>query len=39
VESAVRDVIADGSTVTYDLGGSTGTREFGAAVARRVAGG
>ena len=39
VESAVRDVIAEGSTVTYDLGGSTGTREFGEAVAQRVAGG
>jgi isocitrate dehydrogenase (NAD+) len=39
VESAVRDVIAEGSTVTYDLGGSAGTREFGEAVARRVAGG
>src|SRR6187401_1816305 len=37
VESAVRDVIAEGTTVTYDLGGSTGTREFGEAVARRVA--
>ena len=39
VESAVRDVIAEGTTVTYDLGGSTGTREFGAAVAQRLAGG
>ena len=39
VESAVRDVIAEGSTVTYDLGGSTGTREFGEAVAQRVADG
>ena len=39
VESAVRHVIAEGSTVTYDLGGSTGTREFGEAVAQRVAGG
>ena len=33
VESAVRDVIAEGRTVTHDLGGSTGTREFGEAVA------
>src|SRR5918998_2002200 len=33
VEDAVRDVIADGRTVTYDLGGDAGTREFGAAVA------
>jgi isocitrate dehydrogenase (NAD+) len=39
VESAVRDVIAEGTTVTYDLGGSTGTREFGEIVAQRVAAG
>ena len=38
VESAVRGVIAEGRTVTYDLGGSAGTREFGAAVAARVRG-
>ena len=37
VESAVREVIAAGETVTYDLGGAAGTREFGAAVAARVA--
>ena len=37
VETAVREVIAEGTTVTYDLGGSAGTREFGAAVASRVA--
>ncbi|MBA3586452.1 MAG: isocitrate/isopropylmalate dehydrogenase family protein [Chloroflexi bacterium] len=37
VEAAVRDVIADGTTVTYDLGGSAGTREFGEAVASRIA--
>ena len=36
VESAVRDVIADGTTVTYDLGGTAGTRQFGEAVATRV---
>jgi isocitrate dehydrogenase (NAD+) len=36
VERAVRDTIADGPTVTYDLGGRAGTREFGAEVARRV---
>jgi isocitrate dehydrogenase (NAD+) len=36
VESAVRAVIAEGQTVTYDLGGSAGTREFGEAVAGRV---
>ncbi len=37
VEGAVREVIAEGKTVTYDLGGSTGTREFGETVAARVA--
>jgi isocitrate dehydrogenase (NAD+) len=37
VEAAVRGVIAEGKTVTYDLGGSAGTREFGDAVAARVA--
>ena len=36
VETAVRDVVAEGTTVTYDLGGSAGTREFGDAVAARV---
>jgi isocitrate dehydrogenase (NAD+) len=38
VEGAVRGVIAEGRTVTYDLGGSAGTREFGEAVADRVRG-
>ena len=38
VEAAVRSVIAEGQTVTYDLGGSAGTREFGQAVASRVRG-
>jgi isocitrate dehydrogenase (NAD+) len=36
VETAVRSVIAEGKTTTYDLGGSAGTREFGEAVAARV---
>ena len=36
VETAVRDVIAEGTTVTYDLGGSAGTHEFGEAVAARL---
>jgi len=36
VETAVREVIAEGQTVTYDLGGTAGTREFGEAVAARV---
>ena len=36
VEGAVRGVIADGETVTYDLGGEAGTRAFGEAVAARV---
>ena len=37
VESATREVIAAGTTVTYDLGGSSGTREFAEAVAARLA--
>ncbi len=36
LEAAVREVIAEGTTVTYDLGGSAGTREFGETVAARV---
>ncbi len=36
VEAAVREVVAEGATVTYDLGGTAGTREFGEAVAARV---
>jgi isocitrate dehydrogenase (NAD+) len=36
VESAVRAVIAEGTAVTYDLGGSAGTSEFGAAVVARL---
>ena len=37
VETAVREVIAEGRTVPRDLGGQAGTRAFGAAVAERVA--
>ena len=36
VEEAVRGVVAEGTTVTYDLGGTAGTREFGEAVATRI---
>ena len=36
VESAVRGVLAEGRVTTPDLGGSSGTREFAAAVAARV---
>jgi isocitrate dehydrogenase (NAD+) len=36
VESATREVIAEGTTVTPDLGGTAGTREFAEAVAARV---
>jgi isocitrate dehydrogenase (NAD+) len=36
VERAVRDVIATGETITADLGGRAGTREFADAVAARV---
>jgi isocitrate dehydrogenase (NAD+) len=37
VEAAVRDVIAEGATVTYDLGGDAGTSEFADAVIQRLA--
>jgi isocitrate dehydrogenase (NAD+) len=37
VETAVRAVLAEGRVTTPDLGGSSGTREFAAAVAARVA--
>src|SRR6187402_1678633 len=33
LETAVRDVIAEGTSTTYDLGGTAGTRAFGEAVA------
>jgi len=36
VETAAREVIAEGTTVTYDLGGTAGTREFAETVATRV---
>ncbi|CAN5659408.1 isocitrate/isopropylmalate dehydrogenase family protein [soil metagenome] len=36
VETAVREVIAEGRTVPRDLGGSAGTRAFGDAVIERV---
>ena len=36
VERSVREVIAEGVTVTADLGGRAGTREFAEAVAARV---
>ena len=38
VERAVREIIAEGVTTTYDLGGTAGTRAFGEAVAARVRG-
>jgi isocitrate dehydrogenase (NAD+) len=37
VESAVRDVIAEGRATTYDLGGTTGTSEFADAVIEALA--
>ena len=37
LERAVRDVIAEGRTVTYDLGGTAGTRAFADAVIERLA--
>jgi isocitrate dehydrogenase (NAD+) len=33
---AVRSVIAEGATVTYDLGGAAGTREMGRAIIQRL---
>ena len=33
---AVRDVVGAGRDVTYDLGGTAGTREMGQAIARRI---
>ena len=37
VEGAVRSVIAEGTTLPPDLGGSAGTKAFDAAIADRVA--
>jgi len=39
VETAVREVIAEGKVTTHDLGGNAGTRAFAGAVAERVKGG
>jgi isocitrate dehydrogenase (NAD+) len=36
VEGAIRDVIAEGKTVTYDLGGSAGTSHFADAIVARL---
>jgi isocitrate dehydrogenase (NAD+) len=36
VETAIRDVIAEGTTVTYDLGGTAGTSEFADAIIARL---
>jgi isocitrate dehydrogenase (NAD+) len=37
LETAVREIIAEGTATTYDLGGSTGTRGFADAVVERLA--
>src|ERR671921_598158 len=39
VEEAVRTVIAEGQTVTYDLGGTAGTSEFADAIIERLGAG
>ncbi len=39
VEDAIRAVIAEGRTVTYDLGGTAGTSEFADAIVARLAAG
>jgi isocitrate dehydrogenase (NAD+) len=36
VEGALRDVVADGRTVTADLGGSAGTSQFADAIVERL---
>jgi isocitrate dehydrogenase (NAD+) len=36
VETALRSVIAEGKTVTYDMGGTTGTHAFGDAIIERM---
>jgi isocitrate dehydrogenase (NAD+) len=36
VETAIRDVIAEGRTTTYDLGGTTGTSGFADAIVERL---
>jgi isocitrate dehydrogenase (NAD+) len=36
VETALREVIAEGRTVTYDLGGSAGTSQFADAIVARL---
>jgi isocitrate dehydrogenase (NAD+) len=38
LETAVRDVIAEGKSTTYDLGGSAGTAAFADAIIERLAG-
>ena len=37
VETALREVVADGVTVTYDLGGTAGTSQFADAIIERMA--
>jgi isocitrate dehydrogenase (NAD+) len=37
VEGAIRSVIAEGRTVTYDLGGTAGTSDFADAIVKRLA--
>jgi isocitrate dehydrogenase (NAD+) len=37
VESALREVVAEGRTVTYDLGGTAGTSQFADAIIERLA--
>jgi isocitrate dehydrogenase (NAD+) len=37
VERALREVVAEGRTVTYDLGGTAGTSQFADAIIERLA--
>jgi len=36
VEKAVSEVIAEGKTVTYDLGGDAGTKEMAEAIIQKI---
>ena len=36
VETALREVIAEGTATTYDLGGDAGTRDFADAIIERL---
>jgi isocitrate dehydrogenase (NAD+) len=39
IENAVSSIIAEGKDVTYDLGGTAGTKEYADAIIRRMVAG